>query len=496
MNDFLDDFNRDKYSKSGRENVNRQSPSLDNSSGIPEDSSNEYFEKDPDSKKRRKKKVVLTIFIILVAILLIAVALYNLNTVKLPNFVGGYAEQAQAWALGNNIYLEIEEVYDLESNRGVVISQQPAAGETALKGGSVSILVSKGPDPEERIVLPDFTFMELYQIEQWIAENRVDNVSINRVYDDTIPENRFIKKEFRDPAVSEDSYRRKDRIIITVSRGPEEVEKDIEVPDFRGKPEVEVIQWAESNSINLTIESAYSDTIQTGQVISQDIAPKTRIGRNVYFTVQVSKGKAVRVPSFSGMSREEAAIRAAAANVNISSIDRYHDSIGIGQLIDQSVRTGTFMEENHDPVILYYSLGRPFIPDFSGQSENDVLQAIASMNDKLAFLSIKLEYMHDARTPKGHVIFNSDAGTRIPTGSMVTIKISKGGQAVIGNYVNKLIQSEEMQEEISELESKGLKIAYEYAASSRPEGTILSQSINPGSQINTADHVLVLRIAD
>lgn len=496
MNDFLDGFNRDKYRKISRENGDEHSRRPANSSGIPEDSSVEYFEKDPDSKKRKRKKVVLTIFLLLIGVLLIAAALYSLNTVNLPNFVGGYADQAQAWALGNNIYLEIEEVYDLDSNRGVVISQRPDAQETVFKGGSVNIIVSMGPDPEERIMLPDFTFMELLEIERWIAENRVDNVSINRIYDDAIPEDRFLKKEFRDTAVNVDNYKRKDRLIITVSRGPEEAEKDIEMPDFRGKPEVEVLQWSESNNINLTIESAYSDTIQAGQVISQDISPKTRIGRNAEFTVQVSKGKAVRVPSFFGMSREEAALRAAAANVSMTTIDRYHDTVGIGQLINQSVRAGTLMEESHDPVILYFSLGEPFIPDFSGQSENEVMQIFASMNDNLAFLSLKLEYIYDARTPKGQVIFNTDAGTRVPTGSMVAVKISKGGQAVIGNYVNKLIQSEEMMEEIAELESKGLKIVYEYTASSKPEGTILGQSINPGSQVNTADHVLVLKIAD
>ena len=205
----------------------------------------------------------------------------------MPDFTGGYAEQAQVWAVQNNIYIEIEEEYNLEYNRGIVISQTPAARQTIFKGGSMKMTVSKGPDPREHLELPDFP-LNLYEIEQWIAENRADHVSINRAHDDEVPVNRFIKLEFRDPEVTEETYKREDRMTITVSLGPEVFEKNIEVPDFKEEPKLKAIEWADSRGVELLVEESYSDTIPQSFIISQSITPGTKIAQNE-LTITVSR---------------------------------------------------------------------------------------------------------------------------------------------------------------------------------------------------------------
>lgn len=428
--------------------------------------------------------------------LLIGLLYYYANTVRLPDLVGGRAEHAQAWAVQNNIYIEMEEEYNLEYNRGLVISQSPAAEETLFKGGSVNMVVSMGPDPKERIELPDFSTMNIYEIERWIEEYRAENVTINRVYDDTVPVNRFVKKEFRDPSVTEQAYRREDRMTITISRGPEVFEKDLEVPDFTEEPESEALDWANSTGVTVHVEHAYSDTVPESCIIKQSIAPKTKIAKNEELTVTVSKGKALYAPSFSGLSREEAQLTANASGVTISIVEHYHNNVPAGSLISQSVSPGTLLVEGQNTIVLYYSSGLPFIPDLAGSSESDVVQFFVDMNDGKAKLSYEFKYIYDGGTPKGTVIINTHAGTRVPVGTFITVTISKGGRVIIDDYIGLCIDSEDMENEITKLKSQGLKVIIEYVESDNDSGIIVGQSIEPGRRIDTAKEILILEVAN
>jgi beta-lactam-binding protein with PASTA domain len=512
MSDFLKGFSRDHYKKqriledrqtrqaagdtaAGRPDRITREPGTEDT-GIPENAREELYEKDPESGKRRIKRRIAIAAAILGTCLLIGAVIYFSRSVRLPDFTGGYAEQAQVWAVQNNIYIEIEEEYNLEYNRGIVISQTPAARQTIFKGGSMNMTVSKGPDPREHLELPDFSAMNLYEIEQWIAENRADNVSINRAHDDEVPVNRFIKLEFRDPEVTEETYKREDRMTITVSLGPEVFEKNIEVPDFKEEPKLKAVEWADSRGVELLVEESYSDTIPQSFIISQSITPGTKIAQNEKLTITVSKGRAIYAPSFASVPKDEAQIMAGAAGVTISIIERYHDSIGKDMLISQSVQPGTLLQEGQNTIVLYYSLGIPFIPDLSGQTEDDVVRMFAEMNNKSAGLAYKFEYVYDGKTPKGTVILNSPAGSRVPSGHTVTVFVSKGGKVIIKNYQGEKFDSEYMEKEIAKLESQGLKIVYNYVESNGESGTIVKQSIDPYQEISTAESILFLDIAN
>ena len=193
----------------------------------------ELFEKDPGSGKRRARRIIFSVLAVIIVLLLGGLLYYSSQVVKLPNLIGDYADRAEVWALQNNIFLELKEEFNTEFGRGIVIHQEPAPGEKLFKGDSVMMTVSRGINPDEHIPLPDFSQMELSEIQEWIEENKAENVTINWEYSDEVPSNRFIRKEFRSNAVTEENYKRKDRMIIVMSRGQQEIEKDIEVPNFR-----------------------------------------------------------------------------------------------------------------------------------------------------------------------------------------------------------------------------------------------------------------------
>lgn len=456
----------------------------------------ELFEKDPGSGKRRARRIIFSVLAVIVVLLLGGLLYYSSQVVKLPNLVGDYADKAEVWALQNNIFLELKEEFNTEFGRGIVIHQEPAPGEKLFKGDSVMMTVSRGLNPDEHIALPDFSQMELSEIQEWIEENKAENVTINWEYSDEVPSNRFIRKEFRSNAVTEENYKRKDRMIIVMSRGQQEIEKDIEVPNFREKPEMDATHWAETQDIELQVRKEYSDTVPKGYIISQSIPPKTMIDNNEELTITVSKGKAVYAPSLAGLSEEEAQQRAQDAGIMLMIIRQYHNDVEIGGLISQSVPAGTLLEEDHNSMIAYYSLGRPYIPDLSGKSENDVIQLVATMNNQKADLTCEYKYVNDDFIPKGTVVFNTHANKVVPVGSTFTVTVSRGSRVTIGDYVGKDYYSDEVTEEIQKLKDLGLKINIRTVPSFYESGTVVSQSIPAGTQVNAADHLLVITLAE
>lgn len=483
---------------------------------LPENAREELYILDPESKSRRKKRRILFALLAVILCAAIGVLYYQSKIVQLPDFIGDYADKAEVWALQNNVFVKTEEAYSIEYDRGIVMAQEPGVAEKLRKGSAITITVSLGADPDEHIPLPDFTTMTLPEIEDWKAANKADNVVITRTYDETVPANHVIKAEFRDSSVTAETYRRRDRLTITVSRGPEEFEKDIEVPNFREKPEQDAVQWANSSGVELTVEHDYSDTVPAGYISYQSIPPKTMIAKNEPLTVIVSKGRAIYAPDFSGLSKDEALGAAAAAGVNLFTIERYHNTVELGGFIEQSVAPGTLLKDGRNTIIVYYSAGLPYIPDMAGRQENEAKQIFAALNEKKAEINYEIEYVYDKEAPKGTVLFNSPANTTVPVGSTVKVTVSKGSKVIIGNYVNKNYQSQPIAAELQKLRNEGLKISYRYVDSSVVDepvsedtpmhelpypsylwesGTIISQSIPPGTEIDAADHILVLEIA-
>lgn len=542
MSDFLSNFGEENYKKLQKEKMQaapreepKQEPKARESAParprpavekapvaatldleLPDNAREELYILDPESESRRKKRRLLAALLLVVICAAAGVFYYQSKIVQLPDFIGDYADKAEVWALQNNIFVKTEEAHSVQYDRGIVMAQEPGMAEKIRKGSTMTITVSLGPDPDEHIPLPDFTAMTLPEIEEWKAANKADNVVITRVYDDTVPANQVIKTEFRDSSVTAETYRRRDRLTITVSRGPEEFEKDIEVPNFREKPEQEAVQWANSSGVELTVEYDYSDTVPAGYISYQSIPPKTLIAKNEPLAITVSKGRAVYAPDFSGLTKDEALAAAAAAGVSLFTIEQYHNTVEIGRFIEQSVPPGTLLKDGRNTVVVYYSAGLPYIPDLSGRQESEAKQIFASLNDKKAGLEYEIEYVYDAKTPKGTILFNSPANTTVPVGSTVKVTVSKGSKVIVGNYVNKNIQSQPIAKELQQLQAEGLKISYRYVDSTYEDetvpadtplhelpypsylwesGTIISQSIPPGTEVDAADHILVLEIA-
>ena len=398
--DFLSQF-------SGRKNVAISAPEHDTE-----------FDSAYNKRKLIRYGVIAGTVIVVAIILYLIVALFNQVTVK--NFVGTSLGDAKTWGITNKVTLEIETLFNNEYDNNFIITQSQDPGKKIRKGSILAFQVSKGPDPDEQIELPDFAAMNTNQIYGWKDQNKANNVNIMQENSETVEPNRFIRKEFNNPTITETNYTRKDGLLIYMSKGT--YDKNITMPNFADKSKTEVETWAGQNKIEAEYKEKASDKIPRDLVISQDIEAGTKIAQNTKMTFLISTGKAVIMPNFSRITKEEAA---AQEDVLVTLKTQYSGTIAYGKLISQSVPAGRQFTDEPAKVTVIYSEGRPYIDDLVGKSEKELPSYFYEFTGKGANITYSVTYV-DSGEPKGQVVSASLYNQYMEMTTHVEIQVSRG----------------------------------------------------------------------
>ncbi|AMP20132.1 hypothetical protein AZF37_02125 [endosymbiont 'TC1' of Trimyema compressum] len=96
------------------------------------------------------------------------------------------------------------------------------------------------------------------------GKKKANNVTISKEFNDDIEKNKFIKMELKDKDIVPEDYRRKNKITVSVSKGKEVFEKNIEVPDFEDKTKADVKDWAEKEGVIVEFLEQANDDIDKG----------------------------------------------------------------------------------------------------------------------------------------------------------------------------------------------------------------------------------------
>lgn len=436
MSDFLSQFNKENYdSKNEKKATNLDTSKLEQEKEdkINKDDSNRIKSTEHDTEvdlKYHKRKIIRYILIaatIIFVSIIILIAFYLLNRVTLKNFVGLNLSEAKTWGLKNDIEIDAEMVYSIEQDENIIISQDKESDSKMQKGSVLFLKVSKGPNQEENLSLPDFTQMMQSQIREWIDKNRAYNISITQEYSEQIEKNHFIKMEFKDTEVNETNYKRKDSLIVYISKGSESNEKNITVSDFKGKSKTDVESWAKTNSITVKYEESGSDDFEKGMVIFQDIAANTKISKSEILTVTVSLGKGLIVPNFANISKDSASTTE--PNLNIIVKTRYSDTVAYGRLMSQSVKSGTKLYGENKNVEVVYSDGRPYMDNIVGKYEKDLAPYFYDFTTKGANITYTVDFV-DSDKEKGMIIWTSKVNEYIDMNTNIHVYISKGNSPV------------------------------------------------------------------
>ena len=273
-------------------------------------SANSSNNKRPQKHRRRREEIieeeekggkVATIAIALcsvVAILAIGIFLFTLlgdggglqnaqNQVTIPNLLNMDLEEA---AKAKDYVVEVEKwVYSNEYEKGKIIEQNPKANAQVNKGSTVSVVVSNGPEPKEKL-MEDFTGMDADTAKNFLINTQgIPETNISIIYDnsETVAAGQIFKTEPAKDALLTDQT----LIKIYVSTGPDI--KIVTMVDFTsgGYTLDSAEKWLElSGFVNVTILEEESDE-PAGKIFYQSITAGKSVNVTTPIVLRVSLGK-------------------------------------------------------------------------------------------------------------------------------------------------------------------------------------------------------------
>lgn len=383
--------------------------------------------------------------------------------VQVPNVTGQAPKVAEQTLNGIrlNVIYETEE-YDEEIPEGAVKSQEPKAGQQALEGDTVTLIVSKGPSP---VVVPDVRNKEEVDAGLTLKSKHFD-VSFEYKESTEVDKGRVI---YQEPSAGT-SAPRDSMVTIYVSKG-------IQVPDLAGETESAARTKLAALNLKSAVNYQESTTVQKGKVIAQHPPASEYVSRNETITFYVSSGTSV--PDVTGYDQANAdrAIRAAGLEVSVQ--ERESRTVPIGRVISQNPYGGKIASAG-DIVTITVSSGVK-VPDVV-----EYTQSRAESMLKSAGFAVSVQTVSSRTTSIGQVLAQDPSGgTNTNPGVTVTIAVSSGIH--VPDVVGITQSSAE-----SLLRDEGLYVYVKTAISETvPAGCVITQSPAAGTALNPGGSITI-----
>jgi eukaryotic-like serine/threonine-protein kinase len=212
---------------------------------------------------------------------------------------------------------------------GYVVSTDPRGGENVVRDGTVTAVLSRGPERHE---VPTLRGMDLDAAQQALQQQGLAFGDATNKYSEKVAEGVVLSS---DPKPTTE-LKRGAAVDLVVSRGP----KPIDVPDVTGKDADAATR--QLRKLGLEVDRSQeenSETVPEGDVISQD--PRTgRLFKGDKVSLVVSKGPVlVPVPKVEGMGTEAAKQALAAAGFQVQT-EKTQYYVGLEYVVNQSPGPG------------------------------------------------------------------------------------------------------------------------------------------------------------
>ena len=278
-----------------------------------DDDMSEYDEDDDDAEEGRflnsKMEKIVGIMRIVVAIIIVIIVVYILGSffdvfhfgskknnskndtlvsedveesVVMIDLKGKTLDEAKTELKKLGLYVteagtEISDSYE----KGQIIDQDVAKGETVKTGTTIKVTVSAGSEEENAkdVDVPDVTGKTA---EAAMATLEDKNLTVSREFEfsNDVPSGQVIRQ---DPKAGK-TVKEGTKVTIYVSQGTE----SIKVTDVRGKSEADA--KAALSDFDVTTTTEHSDTVAEGNVISQSISGGQYAEKGASITIVVSSG--------------------------------------------------------------------------------------------------------------------------------------------------------------------------------------------------------------
>ena len=202
------------------------------------------------------------------------------SRVVVPSIVGGSFDQAinVISPLGLTAVV-IENRFDEEIPKSKIIESIPAGGGKVDAGGTVKLIVSKGP---ERYAVPMTTGLTPEAAQAALKKYTLLPGTINEIFNSEIPKGFVISSS---PA-SGASVKRSAKINLLVSKGIEQVP----LASYLGKSGEQALNELTEAGFSVEARYAFNETVPELAVISQNPAGGTTANKGGKVTILISKG--------------------------------------------------------------------------------------------------------------------------------------------------------------------------------------------------------------
>lgn len=228
---------------------------------------------------------------------------------------------------------------------GSVIEQSIEAGTEVDEGTQMTLVISTGPAAFE---MPNVVGKSASSAESTLKGKGLI-VTVQYEKNNDIAEGTVLSQSIKEGT----SVKKGDTITITVSSG----KKTVSVANVVGKTKTTAVSTLEDQKLLVSVVENYSDTVASGNVISQSPAAGTTQVVGTTITIYVSKGKQpITVPNVVGRTSSAASSTLTQSGFVVSVVEQYSSSVASGNVISQSPNSGTTKYAG-DTVTIYVSKG-------------------------------------------------------------------------------------------------------------------------------------------
>lgn len=419
-----------------------------------------------------KKKTGATIylsFMIITAIIFNSLYLFEIIKIPTQSHIIDYTNknliEATEWLEQNKIKYDEKFEYSDTFTKYNIINQSVKANTLTKNIKNIDLTISKGPDYNKEVIIPDQSGMKTDDILDFVDKNYLKNVQI------VFEENTDVSNDIIIKQTSTGKIKRSDSYIYTASLGVKEALSSIKLKNLKGEKLLNAEVYLGKNGILYELKYEFSSSIKRGCVISSDVKEGTTLKADDKIVLTISKGKEIKIPELKGMSLKDVNKWIVENNLDMEYSDEYNDEVKKGKAISSNYKTGDIIEEE-TLISIIFSKGKLVLPKFNDLASFKIWASTYKIN-----YEIKEEFNKDV--PKDGIIkFSIKEGEKIDLSAPITIYISKGEAVTVSNFSDKT--KDEAQKECDNL---GIICLFYNTLSDKTEGIVLSQSISAGTEV-------------
>lgn len=264
-----------------------------------------------------------------------------LSPIKLKDLKNESLLNASVYLGRNGILYQLKYEFSNQIEKGHVISSSPKAGTTVKPDELITLTISKGKE----IKVPNLKNKTMSEITKWMVENNLQ-INYSDRYDNNIKSGRVIESNYKEGDIIEEGT----TVDVVFSKGPLTMKKFDNINDFKS--------WADTNGIKYEIKEEFNENLEKDKIIKTSIEEGKNINLEDTIIVYVSKGTAVTIPNFNGMTKKEAQNECDKLGIKCTFKEEYSTKSS-GKVINQSIAEGTQISKGDTIVITISTNKKP-----------------------------------------------------------------------------------------------------------------------------------------